>query len=331
RPEINPDIAYLPILLGILLGTALFFLLVKYKTYRLWKFWYGLGITLGLLFAFKPFMDEWIAVAFAASIAFIRIFWKQVFIHNLSELFLYGGIAAIFVPILNLFSAVILLVLISAYDMYAVWKSKHMIAMAKEQSRQKLFAGLYLPYRPTQATVFTSIPTQAKGSTEGKEKNKVKSSASQHSGLQSSLKSTWKARIAALFRFSQQKRNSSTYEALSSPYSAKQASHTSSKLYSSSAHSLTEPNQTRTAILGGGDLAFPLLFAGVVMVMHLYAGILPLIAFFSGAIIAAAAAFALLLLLLFAKEETFYPAMPFLTLGCGLGYGLQYLFIAFVA
>ena len=46
---------------------------------------------------------------------------------------------------MNIFSASILLVLISLYDMYAVWKSRHMVAMAKFQSSSNLFAGISIP------------------------------------------------------------------------------------------------------------------------------------------------------------------------------------------
>ena len=48
---------------------------------------------------------------------------------------------------LTLKQASILLVLISIYDMIAVWKSKHMITLAKFQLDTKSFAGLAMNYR----------------------------------------------------------------------------------------------------------------------------------------------------------------------------------------
>ena len=62
-------------------------------------------------------------------------------------IFVYGGFAAIFAPLVTITSASILLILISLYDMYAVWKSKHMISMARYQSKQKTFAGIVYPYK----------------------------------------------------------------------------------------------------------------------------------------------------------------------------------------
>ena len=49
-------------------------------------------------------------------------------------------------PLLNIFYAYILLIILSLYDMYAVWKSKHMVKMAKFQTRSGIFAGLLIPY-----------------------------------------------------------------------------------------------------------------------------------------------------------------------------------------
>jgi len=66
----------------------------------------------------------------------------------------------------------------------------------------------------------------------------------------------------------------------------------------------------RTAVLGGGDIGFPLIFTGVILAkMGLWQSLI--IPIFSGA--------ALLFLLLKGKEKKFYPAMPFISVGCFLG------------
>ena len=75
-----------------------------------------------------------------------KLFWKNVIVYNISEVLMYAGIALILTPILNVFWAFILLVLIAIYDMYAVWKSKHMVTMAKFQQGTNVFAGLMIPY-----------------------------------------------------------------------------------------------------------------------------------------------------------------------------------------
>jgi hypothetical protein len=67
----------------------------------------------------------------------------------------------------------------------------------------------------------------------------------------------------------------------------------------------------KTAILGGGDVGFPLLFAGVMMkeIGLLKAMIIPVFV-----------TAALLMLLFTGKKDRFYPAMPYLSLGCLAGY-----------
>ncbi|MEM5871772.1 MAG: presenilin family intramembrane aspartyl protease [Candidatus Aenigmatarchaeota archaeon] len=80
--------------------------------------------------------------------------------------------------------------------------------------------------------------------------------------------------------------------------------------------------EVRNAILGGGDIAFPMLFAGVVMESMLMSGFIKPIAFLNALIIPIICTIVLFLLLFFAKKDKFYPAMPFLTTGCFIGYGI---------
>jgi hypothetical protein len=63
-------------------------------------------------------------------------------------------------------------------------------------------------------------------------------------------------------------------------------------------------------------MAFPLFFAGAVMkTYNVWYALIPVI--FS--------AIALTMLFFFAKKDRFYPAIPFLTAGCFLGYGIVWL------
>ncbi len=76
---------------------------------------------------------------------------------------------------------------------------------------------------------------------------------------------------------------------------------------------LKEKSENALAILGGGDLAFPLMFSGVILKNY---------NFLSALITSVTAALALLILFIIAKKKKFYPAMPFLTIGSLIGYGL---------
>ena len=81
----------------------------------------------------------------------------------------------------------------------------------------------------------------------------------------------------------------------------------------------TEKIKVKSAILGGGDIGFPLLFAGVVMKGLMLKNPV-FIGFLKTLIIPLFVSITLLLLLIKSKEDRYYPAMPFLSIGCLLGY-----------
>jgi len=223
RPDVEPKVSIWYILAAILIGTAIILLIIKIGKTFLWKLWFFLAITVCLQVSLAAFISETLALVLAVLFAVFKIFRPNLIISNLSELFVYGGLAAIFVPILNILYSFILLLLLSIYDMYAVWKSKHMVKMAKFQTASGIFAGLLIPY---------ALPKKGKG-------------------------------------------------------------------------------KIKTAVLGGGDIGFPLIFAGTVMKTN---GMVPAL------IVVAGSTLALFLLLSLSKKDRFYPAMPFLTAGCALGY-----------
>ncbi len=237
RPKVEEETSFVYILVAILIVTILVLVLMKLGGMFFWKLWYFLAIWLCLGIAFAAFMNHIPAMILGFLMAFYKVFRPALIIQNLTEILIYGGLAAIFVPIMNVFSAVLLLVFISIYDFVAVYKTKHMIKLAKFQSKLRMFAGLLIPYK---------LPK---------------------------LKRKGKVKLV----------------------------------------------KVRTAVLGGGDIGFPLIFAGVVM-KGLMLNNPAWQAFLKTMIIPFSATLALLYLLLKAEKKKFYPAMPFLTIGCLVGY-----------
>jgi presenilin-like A22 family membrane protease len=234
RPDVAPSTTTLLLAGAIALGTLLvLFLLRSPGGVFFWKLWFFTAIVVTLNISFGAFMPGSLALPLAVLLGLVKVFRSSVILHNLSEIFVYSGLAVIFVPMLNIDWAIIILLLISAYDMYAVWKSKHMIKMAKFQARSGMFAGLLIPYklpkggRPSKGTRLVMKPV-------------------------------------------------------------------------------------RTAVLGGGDMSFPLIFAGVVMKEGF--------GFANALYVVAGSTVALALLLWLGKKGKFYPAMPFLTAGCLAGF-----------
>ncbi len=259
KPSDYQSVFYM-ILFAFIIAITIIFFLTKIKAEFILKAWFfvvvtlALGITLNSFFQTKNF--AWIALAIALPLAFIKIFKRNFLVHNATELLIYPGIAAIFVPILNFWTMLVLLAVISIYDMWAVWHSGIMQKMAKYQINQlKIFSGFFVPY------LSKKIRMQIKKA----KKSKLK-------------KKNIKINIA---------------------------------------------------LLGGGDVVFPLITAGVILKtkiplpfgLHEFTGgLIPALFVIGGAMLGLGSLF------LFSQKKKFYPAMPFITAGILFGLILSYLF-----
>ncbi|MEM4638049.1 MAG: presenilin family intramembrane aspartyl protease [Candidatus Woesearchaeota archaeon] len=267
RPRTEGFGSFLYLIIGVAVGTIIVLILVKFKKSNIWRYWFflavwmALSIAIGVLVKTKIFFDYDVAMIIALILAIWKIWRPNIFIHNLTEVLIYSGIAVLLVPIFDVFWAIMLLLAISLYDMYAVWKSKHMVKMAKFQTKSNVFAGLMIPYK--------SKDNQLEKSTINK-KDKLATSKSINSV---SLK------VKGL-----------------------------------------NVKKPKTAILGGGDVVFPLIMTGAVMENLLREGLTKSQAFLQSSIMILTTTIALALLFFFAKKDKFYPAMPFITAGCLLGW-----------
>jgi len=251
------------LIFAFIIAISLLFFLTKFKIEFVLKAWFFLVVCIALfltIYAFEkivPFMINptlalIIPIIIALPLAFIKIFKREFLVHNFTELLIYPGIAAVFVPILNIWTIIILLIIISIYDAWAVWHSGIMQKMAKYQiNKLNIFAGFFVPYIGK------------------KTKQKIKL-----------LKEKYK--------------NKKVPEKV-----------LKSKKF-----------RVNVAILGGGDVIFPIIAAGVM---------LKTLGFFSALFVIAGATFGLSYLFFFSEKKKFYPAMPFITAGIFIGMILSYL------
>src|SRR4030042_5906356 len=157
------------IAIGLVIGALLILLIIRMKKVNLWKAWFFVAVFLAISLALGVFLQTYIALIIALVLAILKIKKPNVFIHNLTEVLMYAGIAVFLVPILgdpakislgvipeNVLWAAILLIAISIYDFIAVFKSKHMVKMAKFQTQSKVFAGLFVPYTDRKSTRLNS-------------------------------------------------------------------------------------------------------------------------------------------------------------------------------
>lgn len=253
------EINFISILISFVIAITILFLLTRIRARFVLRGWFfvvtvlAIGIALNAIIPAWTY-SSWIALGLAAPLALLKFYRRDFISHNFSELLIYPGIAAVFVPLLNLKSMILLLVVISIYDMWAVWKSGIMQKMAKFQMDElKIFSGFFIPY------------------TSKKEKRKIQQ-------LREQIK-----------------------EKKISPEEADK-----------------KGIKVNVAILGGGDVIFPIITAGVVLKTW---GVLPAVSIIFGAFLG------LGLLLFFSEKKKFYPAMPFISSGIFLAMLLSWLFL----
>ena len=256
------------IIFAFIIAILIFFFLTRLKIEFILKAWFLIVVIIALSISLTSVFSLFTQYAFTAAIiaavalAFLKIYGRNFILHNLTELLIYPGIAAVFVPILNFYTVLILLVVISIYDIWAVWHSGIMQKMAKYQmDKLKIFSGFFVPY------MSKKVRAQVKN---------------------------WKKTLSK------------------------------SKLNK-------KKIKISVAILGGGDVVFPIITAGVVLktvsvslpfgLKDFTGGIGPALFVILGATLG------LTYLFFFSEKKKFYPAMPFITAGIVIGMVLGYLIL----
>ena len=258
--------AFFSIVLAFAIAISLVLFLTRINAEFFLRLWFFLVIIIALVISLNVFISNsglkiydiafssyifplsWlVAFILAVPLAFIKIYKRNFFVHNATELFVYPGIAAVFVPILNVYTISFLLILISVYDAWAVWHSGIMQKMAKYQiNKLNVFSGFFIPY--------------------ASKKVKMQIQKMKKSPLKSDKLKKIKVNIA---------------------------------------------------ILGGGDIVFPIITAGIM---------LKTFGLMSAVFIIFGAALGLGFLFFLAEKKKFYPAMPFITAGIFIGFILSNLF-----
>ena len=257
-PEMETNWDFLSIfpslMIAFVIAILLLFFLSKFRVEFVLKAWFFLVVCIALfltIYAFEilvPFMISptlalIIPLIIALPLAFIKIYKKDFFVHNFTELLIYPGIATVFVLILNIYTIIAFLVIISIYDVWAVWHSGIMQKMAKYQiNKLNIFSGFFVPY----------VSKRVKLKIKKMKKSELK-----------------KKKI-----------------------------------------------RVNVAILGGGDIIFPIIAAGVM---------LKTLGFFPALFVVAGATLGLSYLFFFSEKQKFYPAMPFITAGIFVAMILSYI------
>jgi presenilin-like A22 family membrane protease len=270
--EQGPAGTLLTIITSLIFAILIYAFLMRHDLRLIIRVWFMLVIFLALCLTSYPFIAKYtvnpsiIAGLIAIPLVYFKVIKPNVYVHNITELLIYPGIAVVVVALLylpsnetaSIFISIALLLLISLYDAWAVWKSGVMQKMAQYQMEQLNIFGGFL------------IPTMSK-----KEKEKIRA-----------LKAKYKK-------------------------DKKMSKKDTKKKF-----------KVNLAILGGGDVIFPIITAGIFMwafpeqALFGIKGLIPALFIIGGATAG------LLYLFINTQKGKAYPAMPYISTGIFIGMAL---------
>ena len=145
-PKMSAEFS-VPYFIGaIIIVSIIFYVFTKLKFTKFLKLWFSIAIILCISVSLSLLIGDIPALLVAAILVILRVKEKDLYIHNLTEILIYGGLVSFFLPLFNVWTALVLLILISIYDYISVFITKHMILMAKTQSRENIFTGLMIKH-----------------------------------------------------------------------------------------------------------------------------------------------------------------------------------------
>jgi len=145
-----PQISFWKFIIAFLLSTLFIFLIIRFLKFRkekgtIFKIIFVLAVAFGGLL----FLETWLLQPLPLIIITALIFWwwKRPLILNQNILIILGiaGIGSTLGLALQPLMVAVLLIIFSIYDYIAVYKTKHMIKMAKEMIEQKAILALVIP------------------------------------------------------------------------------------------------------------------------------------------------------------------------------------------
>ncbi len=145
-------VSFWDFIIGFTFATLLILLLIrllKFKTGKsfLFRGLFVLAISFGSFLFFSIWIGDFLALILLAILIFLWLKKPNILIHDFLLLSGIVGIGSIFGLRLEPQTVILFLVLFSIYDFIAVYKTKHMIEIAREMVETKAILGLILPSR----------------------------------------------------------------------------------------------------------------------------------------------------------------------------------------
>lgn len=143
-----PAISWWQFLLAFGIGTAIVLGLVRIMHGGfLLRLFFLFALFSGTLITTSVFIPDTWALIFSLSLVSLYVIWPRVWFHNLILILTLPGIAALLGASLSPWTAVLILIVMSVYDYVAVYKTRHMVRMAKAMISGRAIFAMIFPER----------------------------------------------------------------------------------------------------------------------------------------------------------------------------------------
>ena len=144
KMETGPSLLWFGIAFIIVTGGIL--LALKYFKFKMpFGAMFAFLIFVGAHIVFSTFLPNIYAIVLAVAIVALRYLWPNILTQNIAIVISIAGISAQLGVLLTVPAVIILLIALSIYDVWAVFKTKHMITMAKGLMHRGMTPMIILP------------------------------------------------------------------------------------------------------------------------------------------------------------------------------------------
>lgn len=154
------QISWLDLVVSVLIGATLILLALRFLKHRApYKIFFGFLFFLGVFYTLNIWLPLIPSLALTAIIFWSHQHRPKIITHNLIIVLTIIWASVLLGLIISPWQVVIILLILSVYDMIAVWKTKHMITMFKGLAEKGVIFALIIPAKIQ--NLFKSIPSFA--------------------------------------------------------------------------------------------------------------------------------------------------------------------------
>lgn len=146
RTTYVPELDFGKLILYFLTATLIILFLIKIKKgKRLLSVFFILALFAGLQTVFNLWLNSLFAAVAAVAVLIFRSYYPRIWVHNVIMILVLGAIGGVFGLAVDPWTAALILVILSFYDIIAVFGTKHMVTMAKGLLERGIIIAFLIP------------------------------------------------------------------------------------------------------------------------------------------------------------------------------------------